>query len=122
MANRSFFQTQKSYARELIWVPFTISINASNAVTSIEDGEGAPVATAARSAAGTYQITFVDSFPKLVSATFCVEAATAIDRVVQISSIDLSTKVVTIKELAGATATDAGAAHKVHCLVCFSNV
>jgi hypothetical protein len=122
MANRSFYNQQRSYARELIFVPFTISINASNAVTAIEDGEGAVPVAAARTAAGTYDLTFVDSFPKLVSATFAYEAATAIDRIIQISSVSLSTKVIQIKQLAGAVATDAGAVHKIHCIFVFSNV
>ena len=124
MANRSFYKGANHYSRELVFVPFTISINASNAVTAIECGSNAnnTIVSAARSAGGTYDITFVDSFPKLVSATFCVEAATAIDRVVQIASVNLTTKVVQVKELAAATATDAGAAHKIHCLFVFSNV
>ena len=124
MANRSFFPGAKAYSREFISVPFTISINASNAVTSIETGSttNTYVVSAARSAAGTYDITFVDSFPKLVGAFFTVEAATAVDRVVQIASVNLTTKVVQIKELAAATATDVGAAHKVHCWFIFSNV
>lgn len=122
MANRSFYNEQRSYARELILVPFTISINASNAVTSVEVGAGATHVSAARTAAGTYDLTFVDSFPKLVSATAIVEAATAVDRTIQISSVNLTTKVVQLRELAAATATDVGAAHKIHCMFVFSNV
>lgn len=124
MANRSFYRDANHYSRELVYVPFTISINASNAVIAIECGSNAnnSIVSAARSAAGTYDITFVDSFPKLVAATFTVEAATAVDRVVQIASVNLTTKVVQVKELAAATATDVGAAHKIHCLFVFSNV
>lgn len=123
MANRSFYRAQNSYARELVMVPCTININASNVVTSVTMGSPNTTAvTAARSAAGTYDITFADSFQSLVSATFTVQAATAVDRVVQISSVSLATKVIQVKELATATATDVGAAHAIHCMFVFSNV
>jgi len=120
MANRYFFQYQNSYERELVYMHGQIQINVSNAVTS---NNIVGLASAARTGAGQYTLVFTDSFHGgLKSATFTVQAAAAIDRVVQIRSWTPATKTLVIEELAGAVATDAGAAHAIHCDIAFINI
>lgn len=122
MANRSLYQQQFTYARELVFVPIAINVN-STTVGTVDFGSGYKPATVTRTATGTYDIVFSDYFPKMISAIFNYQAGTAIDRVPQVVSFDPTTNKLTIRLLAGANPTDPGAvASVIRGLIIFSNV
>jgi hypothetical protein len=66
-------------------------------------------------AAGTYLITLRDVYNKLVAPKYELQAASAVDLVPQQKSEAVSsTKIVSVRLLAGATATDPGAAARLY--------
>ncbi len=85
-----------------------LSIAANAAVSS--NTLGSLVSTAARTGAGEYTITLSDTYNAAQSVDYQLLAATAVDLVPQIKSIDVVTaKTIVIRLLAGATATDPSA-------------
>jgi hypothetical protein len=120
MANRSFYRgTTNFYDRELVKLIGIINVNASNAVTT---NTLTGLASASRTAAGTYSLVFTDAFVSLKSAQIQLQAAAAIDRTIQVISWTPATKTLVFAELAAGVATDLGAAHAVYCEITFSNV
>lgn len=68
-------------------------------------------ATAAQTGVGEITITLSDSYNALMSCNFMLLAATAVDLVPQIKSVDVvSAKTIVVRLLAGSTATDPSAA------------
>jgi len=65
--------------------------------------------------AGTFVVTLQDTYSRLVKPAYDLQAATAVDFVVQQVSESVSTtKLVTVNLLTGATATDVGAATRLY--------
>jgi hypothetical protein len=72
--------------------------------------------------AGTYNITMVDVYNRLVSARYQLQAATSVDLVPQQKSEAVaSTKIVVVSLLAGATKTDPGAAARLYLHLMMNN-
>lgn len=80
------------------------------------------VASIANTAAGTYTITLQDSFPSLVSAQLTYQAATAVDLVPQVKSVDVvTTKQIVVVLNTGATPTEPSAAGVINVLFLMKN-
>ena len=120
MANRSFYRgCTNYYDRELVKCIGVININSSNAVTT---NTVTGMASASRTAAGTYSLVFTDAFVSLKSAQIQFSAAVAVDRAMQVISWTPATKTLVVAELAAGIASDVAAAHALYCEITFSNV
>ena len=53
--------------------------------------------TVVRTALGTYDITWADFFPKFIAGIFSFQAAVAVDKFMQISSVNNATRTITVK-------------------------
>ena len=84
MANRNFNDVQ-SIERKSIILSNTVSINSSAAVVS-DNSEGEWTKTGT----GEYTLTLPDKYMKCLAAQVTLEAATAVDLVAQIKSIDVT--------------------------------
>ncbi len=118
MANRNFHLMKGSLDRGLVFMSGVISINASAAVT----GETIVGASVAKTGTGQYTITLEDAYNECKAVQLQLGAATAVDLVPQVVSVDVaSAKTVVFKLLAGSTATDPAAACNVQVLLVLKN-
>jgi hypothetical protein len=73
-------------------------------------------------AAGTFNITLSDIYPKLIHASYSLQAATAVDLVPQQKSEAVaSTKIVVVRNLAAATPTNVSAAARLYMKLLLNN-
>jgi formylmethanofuran dehydrogenase subunit A len=106
MANR-LFKRPRTLDEEVINLTGKVTINSSAAVVT-KTGRGFSIA---KTGTGAYTITLEDVYPVLLSAHCQLLAATAVDLVPQIVSETVSTtKLIVVKLLAAAVATDPSAA------------
>lgn len=111
MANRNYSRVQ-ALNHEVKIIGGNWSIAASGGAATKVQGLGWSVA---KSATGQYTITLEDAYVALMSATFTVQAAVAVDLKPQIVSHDVVTaKTIIMKLLAVATATEPAAVTLVH--------
>ena len=96
--------------REVVEVDFKFNLSSAAAVVA-GTLVGYGITSVVKNGTGTYDITLDDTWPTLLSAQFTVLGATAVDLVPQIVSETVSsTKIIKIRTLTGATATDTGVA------------
>lgn len=120
MADRNFSPVQ-ALDKQIKILSGKINIAADASVSSHTIlGVGASGVT--RTATGTYTITLDDKYPELVGISMIYGAATAVDLVPQIVSETVSsTKIITFKLLAGATATNPSAVGFVFVTILLKN-
>ena len=91
----------------------TVATAAAVSLTGGIDGVASSTiagASAARTGVGEYTVTLTDAYQAVLSCQLTVMAATAVDLVPQIKSVDVvSAKTVVFRTLAGATATEVAA-------------
>jgi len=110
MANRNFRDRVFNLENGLVLITGQIVIAADASVSSVV-GKGF---TAAKTATGAYTITLNDVYASFLSGEATLLAATAVDLVPQfVSEAVASTKLVVIKTLAAATATDPSAVCRI---------
>jgi len=110
MANRNYRDRIWNMENGLVMITGQIVIAADASVSSVV-GKGF---TAAKTATGAYTITLADPFTSFMSGQASLLAATAVDLVPQfVSETVASTKLVVIKTLTGATATDPAAVCRI---------
>jgi uncharacterized protein with beta-barrel porin domain len=114
------FSTPRCYVREQIEVPVSFAPAGGGAPTAIQ---GAGIASVARTAAGTFLVTFKDKFMQLVSATGTIQLNAAGDSDVQIGAVDLSAKTAVVRTMTAGAAADiaANANNRVNLLFVFRN-
>ena len=118
MANRNFSKVQ-GLNKEIKLIAGSFSIAASGGAATKVTGLGY---TVAKSATGTYTITLADAYNACLAATATTQAATAVNLVSQVTSVDVVTaKTVVIKLLAGATATEPSAVTVVNFVLVLQN-
>lgn len=119
MANRNFHRVQ-ALNTEIKLIAGSFSIASSGGAATKVSGLGY---TVAKSATGEYTITLADQYPSLVSATFTVQAATAVDLVAQLDNHNVSaaTPVVVLNLNAAATPTEPAAVTVVHFMLALAN-
>jgi hypothetical protein len=111
MADRNFCKEIGSLERGMVFMSGVLAIASDASVTS----ESLLGASVAKTGTGEYTITLEDSYVSLLSCNLTLEAATAVDLVPQIKSVDVvSAKTIVIRLLAVATATNPSAACKLH--------
>lgn len=110
MANRNFSRMQ-ALNKEIKVIGGVFQIAASGGAATKVEGIGWSVA---KSDTGEYTITLEDHYVALMSGNFTVQAATAVDLVPQIQSVDLATKTIVINLNTGATPTEPAAVTRVH--------
>lgn len=109
-ANKNFRDRVWNLENGLVMITGQIVIAADASVSSVV-GKGF---SAAKTATGAYTITLQDSYVSLISAQASFLAATAVDLVPQfVSETVSSTKLVVIKTLAAAVATDPAAVCRI---------
>lgn len=114
MANRNFKRLQ-ALNPEVKIIAGSFSIAASGGAATKVTGLGYSVA---KSGTGAYTITLEDAYPACISAVATVQAATAVDLVAQVSSVDAPGKSVVVKLLTAATAVEPSAVTVVNfCLL-----
>lgn len=115
MANRTFNDMQALNTLVKI-IAGSFSIAASGGAATKVTGLGY---TVAKTTTGVYTITLEDAYNYCLSALATVQAATAVDLVAQIKSVDVSsTKTVVIDLNAGATPTEPAAVTVINfCLI-----
>lgn len=119
MASRYMQQFLYSFTPMLTSIHGVINVATSTTGVSSVSMTGA---TAARTGVGEITITFVDKWNAFMAASFQVLSGTAQDRVVQIKSVDMSTGVIVLNLLAGASPTDpAGSALSIYCNILLRN-
>lgn len=119
MANAMMQQFMFSFNKMHTLIDGSISINSSAAVTATNMNG---VASAARTGTGTYTITLNETYNAFLGAHFTVLAATAVDLVPQLVSVDVtSAKTIVVKLLTGATATDPAAAITLYPVILLRN-
>lgn len=119
MANRNFSKVQ-ALNHEVKLIAGSFSIAASGGAATKVTGLGYSVA---KSATGEYTITLQDRYPALISAVATTQAATAVDLVAQIDTVDVdsATPTVIINLNAGATPTEPSAVTVVNFVLVLQN-
>lgn len=118
MSNKTHNPLYGCLDHSVVFLGGIASIAADASVTST----GMTGVTISKTGTGQYTFTFTEGYPRLLSVQATLEAATAVDLVPQIASVDLTTaKTVVVKLLAGATATNPSAVCKIHLLVMCTN-
>lgn len=102
-----------------------VSTTAATFLTGGIDGVASETiqgATVAQTGVGEYTITLAESYNAIMSVQLQVQAATAVDLVPQVKSVDVVTaKTIVFRLLTGATATDPSAALVVYAAILLRN-
>ena len=118
MANRNYAPLLGSLSRKVVVLAGQINLSAAGAVVS----ESIVGASVAKTGTGTYTITLDDKYAACLSCNLTFQAATAVNLVPQVSSIDVVTnKTIVFKLLAAAVATDPSAVCVVNVSLLLSN-
>ncbi len=126
MANRSFFQFQKSLQRELVNLKLKMTIGSSGAVASIQESKGI-VSVTKETGAGNYTILLKDSYNRLMGMSMVSisgsSAATAPEMNIvseQVSSSTVPKIVIQLRSDAGA-ATNPASGEVIMVDICLCN-
>jgi hypothetical protein len=118
MANRNFSRVQ-ALNHEVKIIAGSFSIAASGGAATKVTGLGYSVA---KSGTGLYTVTLQDAYNAALAVTATAQAATAVDLVAQVKSVDVtSAKTVVISLNAGATPTEPAAVTVVNFVLVLQN-
>lgn len=118
MANRNFSRVQ-GLNKEIKLIAGSFSIAASGGAATLTQGLGYSVA---KTDTGVYTITLEDKYNACLAACATVQAATAVDLVAQVKSVDVtSAKTVVLNLNAGATPTEPSAVTVVNFVLVLQN-
>ena len=120
MASRNHF-TANSLHPETVLVTCSFAPNGTGAPAAASN-EG-PINTVTRTGVGTFQVTFKDAFPGMLSAQGTVQLAASGNTIVQFGTYTPASRTLVVRTLTGGVDADvaAGANNRVHLLVAFRN-
>lgn len=118
MANRYFNQFHGTPQKGVVILPGTLSIAADASISSQDFKMG----TFTKTGTGEYTLTLSDKYVGALSVLATVQAATAVDLVAQVKSVDVvSAKTVVFNLNTGATPTNPSAVCKLNVVLILSN-
>lgn len=118
MAARRFVNVQ-AINQEVKIIAGSFSIAASGGAATLVTGYGYSVA---KTTTGVYTVTLQDAYPYCISAVVSVQAATAVDLVAQVKSVDVSSARTLVIDLnAGATPTEPSAVTVINFILVVQN-